>query len=200
VKNKIVVYDFDKTLTKRDTLLGFFLYAAAKDISFYFRGLVYINYMFFSKFGMMSNARLKSNGIKLFLSHLDKQELAEKLQTYHLQIAFNHVFESIVYDKNTTYYIITASFQEYVSPIFPSFVRVIGSTIKYTNGRASDLAYNCYKENKRKMMDGNYIDTLYTDSYSDFALAELAKEIRIVNKNKVIVCQGIDDFIKYFGE
>lgn len=201
MSGKVVVYDFDKTLTKRDTLLGFFAYAAPKNIRFYVGIIVYVFCMVLAKLRMISNRNLKSYGIRLFLKYLKPEDLKSNFQSYNKEILFNHVFDGLIYNSDTDYYIVTASFQDYVKPIFPNFVNVIGSTIKYSNGQAIDIESNCYQENKverLKQYKINVIDTLYTDSFSDLALARIAKKIIIVNKGKLITCEGVDSFIKFF--
>ena len=197
---KIIVFDFDKTLTKEDTLFGFFVFAGNKDFYFYFKVIYYVFLMILTKVKWLENRKLKSKGIKLFLSKLNKETLNFKFKNYHKKIQFNSLYSDLEYDEDTKYYVLSASFQEYIHPIFPNFVTVFGSTIKYKNDVANDLLINCYKENKVRLLKENNIevvDTFYTDSISDFEVAKMAKEIIIVKGDSFIRCSNIEDFINY---
>ena len=198
---KIIVFDFDKTLTKEDTLFGFFVFAGNKDFYFYFKVLYYVFLMILTKVKWLENRKLKSKGIKLFLSKLNKETLNFKFKNYHKKIQFNSLYSDLEYDEDTRYYVLSGSFQEYIRPIFPNFVTVFGSIIKYKNGVANDLLINCYKETKVRLLKENnieVIDTFYTDSISDFEVAKMAKEIIIVNDNRVTRCESIEEFSDYF--
>jgi len=198
---KIIVFDFDKTLTKEDTLFGFFVFAGNKGFWLYFKILYYLFLMFLTKVKLIGNANLKAKGIKLFLNPLTRETLNLKFKNYPKKIQFNSLYTDLKYDVDTKYYVLSASFEEYIRPIFPNFVTVFGSTIKYKNDVADDLLFNCYKENKMKVLNDHKIeriDSFYTDSFSDFAVAKIAKEIIIVNDNQLIGCKSIEEFIGYF--
>ena len=200
-KRKIIVFDFDKTLTKKDTLFDFFLFASNKDFHFCFNVIIYCFWMLLTKLNYLKNEQLKTKGIQLFLSSLSREVLNFKFKNYHKLITFNSMFSNLEYNEDAKYYILSASFQEYIRPIFPNFVTVLGSTIKYRNDVAQELLFNCYKENKVNLLkdrDIEVIDTLYTDSFSDFCLAKMAKEIIIVNNNRLIKCKSCEDFAAYF--
>ena len=68
---KIVVYDFDKTLTYKDTLFGFFKFATKKNILYPYKLSIYVLYMILTKSNFITNSKLKDIGIKLFLTNLD---------------------------------------------------------------------------------------------------------------------------------
>ena len=92
-QKKIIVYDFDKTLTKKDTLFGFFIFDAKKNIGFYFKVLCYFLFMILVKTSFISNRSLKNVGIKLFLSNLGKEQIRCKFLNYKSQISFNFLFK-----------------------------------------------------------------------------------------------------------
>ena len=82
-------------------------------------------------------------------------------------------------------------------------MNVFGSTISYKNNIAYSLLFNCYKKNKVQLLQQKgltKIDVLFTDSFSDYALAKMAKKIFIISKNQVICCDSISDFNKYFNK
>lgn len=200
---QVIVYDFDKTLTYKDTLFGFFKHAAKKDVFYPAKLFIYMSYMVNTKLGIASNDRLKSIGIKMFLHNLDLSELEKKFESYHETIKFNKIFDDLSFHKDADYYIVSASFEEYLKPIFPKTITVLGSKINYKNNKAKDLGYNCYKENKVSSLKNENIekiDILYTDSYSDYALAEIAEKIIIIKDDEETVCNNIDEFKRYFNK
>ena len=200
-KRKIIVFDFDKTLTKKDTLFGFFLFNANKNFFFYFKVAYYCFLMVLAKLNLIKNEKLKSRGVQLFLSPLSKEELKFKFENYHKTITFNSLYSSLDFAEDANYFVLSASFQDYIRPIFPNFVNVMGSTIKYKDDFAQGLLFNCYKEGKVQLLktqDIQEIDILYTDNFSDFELAKMAKEIIIVNANRLIKCKDHQEFASYF--
>lgn len=200
---KIIVYDFDKTLTYKDTLLGFFRFAPIKNLFYPCKVVIYSLFMILTKIGVISNGKLKDIGIKLFLKNLDNNLLDKRFRTYRNFVKFNKVYHNLVFNIDSDYYIVSASFEDYLRPMFPDFVTVLGSKIKYEDHRSVALEFNCYKENKVKALKNlniQRIDILYADSYSDYSLAQLANQIIIVNGDKEIVCNSLNEFKGYFGK
>lgn len=192
----ICVYDFDKTLTENDTLLGFFLYGLKKSNINYLKVLIYFCVMIAARFKLISNFTLKNIGIKLFLKNLNAKERNEKFESYHKKIRFNSLFKNTNFSNLSNIYIVSGSFEEYLRPIFPQNVIVIGSII------AEDyktLLFNCYEGDKIKALKnkGVYqIDVLYTDSISDVAMAKIAKKICYVKKDKILECNSYEIFLQ----
>ena len=200
---KIIVFDFDKTLTYKDTLFGFFKYAAKRNVFYPLKLLILYKSLVFSKLGILNNSQLKNIGIKLFLKNLDADDLKNKFLNFHKTITYNKLFYDLKYYKNTNYYIVSASFQDYLRPIFPNPVFVLGSLIKYKNKKANCLAFNCFEEAKidaLKKLNITQIDVLYTDSYSDVALAKIAKQTVVVNGDKTTTCNSLQEFNQYFNK
>ena len=199
--SKIVVFDFDKTLTYHDTLLGFFLLAGKKNISYPFKILIYVIVMFFVKFNLLSNIDLKRIGIFLFLKGINKIQLKSVAKEYISKIKFNNLFYEYDFKSKDKVYIVSASFSEYLKPIFPNNVNVIGSEICYEQDIVSGLKLNCYGLQKQKILKKQgvlFIDTLYTDSFNDFSIASLAKKIIIVSGDKKHECYSLKDFKSFF--
>lgn len=198
---KIIVYDFDKTLTYKDTLFGFFRYATKKDFKYIFKVVFYFLCMIFTKLGLISNFRQKDIGLKLFCSNVEPEILNHKIKTYYKYIKYNTLYKELNFNSVHNYYVISASLSEYIYPAFPDHVNILGSSIKYVNNRVIGLETNCYKSNKLfqlKKEGISEIDILYTDSYSDYSLASIAKKVIIVDKDNIIVCNHINEFKGYF--
>lgn len=201
-KKKIIVFDFDKTLTYQDTILPFFRFIAQKNVYYPFKVGIYYFFMILNKLNLISNFTLKDIGIKLFLKGIDKEQIEKKSIEFSKKIKFNNLFKRLSFNENNyKYFVITASFEDYVKPIFPKNVKVIGSKIKYINNTPVGLLFNCYGEEKLyslKSLNINEIDILYTDSLSDLYLAKIAKKIYIVKKDKIFLCNGVEEFIRFF--
>ncbi|CAA6820409.1 MAG: Phosphoserine phosphatase (EC [uncultured Sulfurovum sp.] len=199
--SKVIVYDFDKTLTYKDTLRGYFVYSGKKDLFFLVKNIIYFFSMVLVKLKMMTNVQLKEIGIKLFLSKLEENIFKEKALNYHNKITFNKLFESLTYRKENNYFIVSASFEEYLKPIFPEVVNIVASKMTYVKSKPVGIKFNCYKENKVKALREvgvETIDILYTDSYSDLEMAKIAKKIIIVNQDTLIKCSSFNEFKQYF--
>ena len=63
---RIVVFDFDKTLTYKDTLLGFFTTVGRERAFFLPKLMFYLFSMVQAKTGLISNTTLKERGVALF--------------------------------------------------------------------------------------------------------------------------------------
>jgi len=192
----IVVYDFDKTLTEEDTLLNFFKFNNKKNYMFYLKLLFYFFCMVATKVKLVSNDTFKNIGINLFLKNQTKEELSFKFFHYHKTIKYNFLFNQTDFKSIEKCYIISASFEEYLKPIFPDNVKVIGSKIDKDN---CFLEFNCYGERKVYALNQvglNSIDILYTDSISDLPLVKLAKKTILVKNNRVIECKTVKDFLR----
>jgi phosphoserine phosphatase len=197
----VVVFDFDKTLTYKDTLLGFFVIAGRERAFFLPKLMFYLFSMVQAKTGLISNTKLKERGVALFLKNLSVEKIQKYAKAYSRHIVFNKLYHSLQYAPNTHYIIVSASFEEYLRPLFPDFVEVIGSRLAYENDSVSGLEFNCYQKEKIKALSEKGIDSidlLYTDSFSDYALAKIAKKIVIVEKDKVTECKSIEAFREYF--
>ncbi len=194
---KIVVYDFDKTLTREDTLLGFFRHSA-KNESFYFIKLpLYLFCMVLAKIKFIDNTALKKIGVRLFLYGMSKEFLEQKARSYKDKIVFNDLYHDLEYKKDIQYFIISASFEEYIKPIFPDFVTVIGSKLDYERDIVKGLSFNCYKDVKKEALRKLGIEKialLFTDSYSDLALATISDKTIVVNREKLIECDSVELF------
>ena len=200
---KIIVFDFDKTLTYNDTLLGFFKIVSRRNIQFPLKLFSYIVLLIGAYLKLISNLKLKELGILIFLKN-EREAYVHKLSaSYKDKIKFNKLFYQYNFNCDYRFYVVSASFEDYLKYIFPENVVILGSQIAYLNKRVNGLKFNCYKENKLNALAEHgifKIDVLYTDSYSDYALASISKKIMIVKKDELHECNCIQDFNMYFGK
>jgi len=196
----IIVYDFDKTLTYTDTLFSFFRHCSKKDIFYILKLIAYFCIMLTTKFKFTSNNTLKQVGIRLFLYNKTRMEIQKLSKLFSSKIKFNRLYKELDFDKSNEYYVISASFVEYLVPLFPKNVKVIGSKLLYHDDLVKGLKFNCYKENKLRNLNLDKIDIFYTDSLSDYPLAKISKKTYIVDEDKMTLCIGIDKFLEYFNK
>ena len=106
------------------------------------------------------------------------------------------------FNKYENPYIISASFVEYISLLFP-MTTIIGSELLYDDyNTVRGLKSNCYNLEKCKKLNEHgvsNIDILYTDSISDLPLAEMAKAIYVVRSSKIIACDDLDHYKRILG-
>lgn len=195
--DEITVFDFDKTLTRIDTLYGFFK-ISSKGMRFkYIYQFIYLMAMILAKIGAISNDQLKSLGIKLFLYGRDKSEVENIGKLYAKSIEYNFLFNEASQLKYNVY-IVTASFDVYTKYTLPN-AYVLASTLKYENNKVIGLEFNCYGERKVNALfekGVKSINMFYTDSISDLPLAKISKKIYLVKKDKLILFKSLQDFIE----
>jgi phosphoserine phosphatase len=198
-----IVFDFDKTLTYKDTLFGYFIYCANKKKAiFYVYLVIYIFVLVLAKFDYFSNEYVKSIGIKFFLKNLDIENLNKISREYSKKIRLSEIYYNdylkYIKDKSINLFVISASFNEYLKYLF-SEDNIIASSMKILNGRPLEINFNCYGTNKvnaLKNMNIEKIDVFYTDSITDLPLVGMANKIYLVKKGKKIECNSTDDFLK----
>jgi len=197
---EIVVYDFDKTLTYKDTLFGFFKAVSKKNIFYPLKVSIYFFFMIIAKLKLISNTTLKSVGVNLFLKGLDKTFIQTKSKEYSKTVKTNKIYKQLI-DKNKSAYIITGSFKEYIQPLFPKNIKIISSKLDFKDNKVDKLNFNCYKENKIDALKQNgieSIDIFYTDSMADLEVAKISKKIFIVKKDDIIKVENIKEFCNFF--
>jgi phosphoserine phosphatase len=203
---KIFVFDFDKTLTYKDTLLPFFLFTANKDLWFIPKIIIYILMMCLVKLKFITTYKLKTIGILFFLKNISKNEIDEKAALYAKKIKVNKIYEDykLSLQSDNKVFIVSASFDIYLKYLFyEDNVTLIASSILFDKVFAIGLKYECYGYEKLKKLNQNNIhriNVLYTDSYSDAPIAKISDEICIVKGDKKKICKSYSDFKKYFNK
>ena len=203
---RVVVYDFDKTLTYKDTLAGFFTHCAKKNVLYPFKAFAYGVAMVWAKLGFIDNSRLKETGVKLFLQGKRRDEIIACARSYGDKIDFNKLFHELrerqaAAETDDAVCIVSASFEEYLMLLFSPEIVVTGSRLAYTDNRVTGLEMNCYKDKKVQRLLGSgitKIDVLYTDSYSDAPLARISDKIVVVSGDRQTVCDSYEAFERHF--
>jgi phosphoserine phosphatase len=183
----IIAFDFDGTLTDKDTLLGFFLRSKTK-----FRAIKILLYLFFAclcKVKIISNNSLKDFGVKLFLNGKSRTEINEIGEAYGRSISLNKIYDEYFKPLTGNALIISASFHEYLKFIFPDD-DVVASSLSYNESdKVTGVAFNCYKEQKLIALhkkDIRQIDVFYTDNIvADGPLVNISSTTVIVKSGSV---------------
>jgi len=200
---EVIGYDFDKTLTYNDTLLGFFCESAPKNLFYLPKLMVYFIGMVSSKFGFISNTDLKKMGVFLFLKGKTKEAVEEAALRYRKKIKFNKLYHDLTFEEEKEHIVISASFEEYLKVLFPSHVKVVASKLAYKDGKVYGLERNCYADAKKEILRKEGVERLalfYTDSYSDLSIAKMAEKTVVVKGDTVQECLGVDAFRECFDK
>ena len=159
--------------------------------------------MILTKYNIIHNIKLKKIGIYLFLRYANSSHLNDKLQEFSESnnIQYSKLYKGLIFDANTNYYVVSASFEEYIKPMFPVFVQVIGSKLAQDRKNRTVLEYNCFGKDKVTALFRhgiNHIDEFYTDSYDDLPLAKISTNIIIIDGDDLVRCNNIYEFIDFF--
>ena len=174
-----VIIDFDKTLTKRDslTLFTYFLWREKHvSVRIIFKLLnLSVKYIF----KKIDNNQFKDAYFKALM--VEKNEILTwfdeyvdtQLFTDNLNIA-GHIF-SVSSDDNI--YIVTASPKYYVSKVFPK-LKVLGGELIFDQSNFCVGYENCYATSKLSQLRSEQADIEYvfTDSLSDMSLIEACRK------------------------
>ena len=193
----IVVFDFDKTLTCKDTLFGFYRVCSRKDIAKLVKFLIYAILMVAHKLKFVSNENLKWMGVIVFLRGKSREHITKCANEYSNRIRLSPVYHTEV-KRYSNPYIISASFVDYLIPLFPA-ATVFGSEIEFDDNKVKSLKKNCYGKDKPQVLEEigiDHIDILYTDSISDLPLAKISKKIKLVKGDRIIGCHNLKHFIE----
>lgn len=174
------VYDFDKTIYDGDSTVDFYLFCLKKKPAL-------IKYIF-----------TQCSGLLLYIAkQCDKTQFKQKFHSFLNGIDDVDCYVSEFWKKKShkikAWYrenqqdddvIISASAEFLLTPQFPN---TIGSCVNKNTGAYESI--NCYGEEKVKRFLEKYpngiIDEFYSDSFSDYPLASIAKKSFYIKKNSI---------------
>jgi|GEM_PF-5610516 len=185
----IAIFDFDKTLTTKDSFLLFSLFAART----LHEKIVVLGLAILCKFGFLSNGSYKG----LVLDHVwldreigEKQELLRSFQTELKSIENRTVVNMLMqhHDNGDTVVVLSASPGFYLESHVHSWTAdaiVHGSSLADADGRITiDNLYGEAKARIARDLINQHAPSrviVYTDHLSDLALIKLATDVRLVN-------------------
>ena len=184
----IVVFDFDKTLTNKDTLFGFYSKANKRNFLFFSKRVILIFFAILFKMKLISNDRLKWVGIYLFLKGKTRTEMQNTGKKYAQTIQLNKVYEDVfLKTPRENRIIVSASLEEYLKPLFGG-ERIFASNLLYRDEKVIGLNRNMYRDRKKeqlKRVGTEKIDVLYTDSFADKPLMEISDKVFLVSGERI---------------
>ena len=190
-KAKLFAFDFDGTLTTRDTLIEFIRYACG-TARFLLGFLLYSLLLVLMKLRLYSNGKAKQ---KVF-AHFFKGMTIDKFDTLCQDFASTHrhllrpeVVSQLeqALSEGAEVLIVSASIDNWVQPFFPK-VKVLGTQIEVIDGRLTGrfLTPNCYGQEKvRRILTlhpdrSAYHLTAYGDSRGDREMLAFADEAQMI--------------------
>ncbi|MDH3378185.1 MAG: haloacid dehalogenase-like hydrolase [Gammaproteobacteria bacterium] len=183
----MAVFDFDKTLTDRDTLFGFYRTAAGGDPLFGLKRVLLIAAGVLYKTGLVNNRTLKHVGIYLFLKGKTRDELEIAARRYCEQIELNDIYLNHYQKINGQKWIVSASPEIYLRHLFPGD-QVAGTTFTFSGNKVMGLETNMFGQEKKRFLGEKgitHIHKLYTDSMADKSLMDISEDVYIVNKGHI---------------
>ena len=188
----IHAFDFDGTLTRRDTLIEFIRYVKGNK-EFLIGFLKHLHLLIMMKLGIMPNWKTKRIFFQYFFGGMTLEKFNEYCEKFAKEkasllrkkgmVAVNKA----VMDGDQVV-IISASIENWVEPFFrfqvSKPINIIGTKIQVVDGKLTGrfLTKNCYGEEKVRRLLEQYPDrkeyklVAYGDSRGDHALLDFADE------------------------
>ena len=184
---QIYAFDFDGTLTTRDTLLVFIRYAKGTG-AFLWGFLRHAHLLVLMKLRLYPNWKAKQRVFSYFFKGMTLEEfdaLCRQFAADHRELLIPEgvkVLQQAQAD-GAEVLIVSASIDNWVQPFFPD-VKVVGTQVEVKNGCLSGrfLTQNCYGEEKVRRILALYPDrsayhlTAFGDSRGDKQLLAFADE------------------------
>ena len=184
---KIVAFDFDGTLTTRDTLLAFIRYACG-SWAFAMGFLRYAPLLVLMKLGLYPNYHAKEKVFAHFFKGMTIERFDALCQGFaqdHQHLLRSQGIKTLMQaqDDGAEVVIVSASIDNWVQPFFTD-VTVLGTQIEVKEGVLTGrfLTKNCYGQEKVNRILARFPDrqdyhlTAYGDSQGDQELLAFADE------------------------
>lgn len=184
---QIVAFDFDGTLTTKDTLIEFIRYACGTG-AFVKGFLRYAHLLVLMKLGLYPNWKAKQKVFAYFFEGMKIEEfdgLCQRFAKDNQHLLRPKGIEAIqqALDKGAEVLIVSASIDNWVQPFFAE-VKVLGTQVEVIDGKLSGrfLTKNCYGQEKVNRILALYPNrseyhlTAYGDSRGDKELLAFADE------------------------
>lgn len=150
---KIYAFDFDGTLTTRDTLVEFIRYACGNR-AFCWGFLRYSPLLILMKLGYYPNWKVKQQVFSYFFRGMPYEEFAQlgrlfALDCQHLLRPKGVEMVKKAQAEQAEVLIVSASIDNWVQPFFPE-VKVVGTQVEVKDGHLTGrfLTKNCYGQEK----------------------------------------------------
>lgn len=184
---KVYAFDFDGTLTNRDSLLAFIRYAKGTT-AFCLGFLLHAPWLVLMLLGLYPNWKAKQRVFSYFFRGMPLEAFDALCQAFakdnrHLLRPLASQTIEKVRSEEAEVVIVSASIDNWVQPFFPD-VKVIGTQVEVINGRLTGrfLTKNCYGQEKVNRLLSlyphrqDYCLVAYGDSRGDKELLSFADE------------------------
>ena len=184
---KICAFDFDGTLTTKDTLLEFIRFAKG-TLAFGWGFMRYAHLLVLMKLGLYPNWKTKQKVFAHFFGGMtldDFDTICQEFTASSRYLLRPKGIETInqALSEGSEVLIVSASIDNWVQPFFPQ-VKVLGTQIEVKDGKLTGrfLTKNCYGEEKVNRLKAIYPNrqdyhlTAYGDSNGDKELLAFADE------------------------
>ena len=184
---KICAFDFDGTLTSKDTLLEFIRFAKG-TLAFGLGFMRYAHLLVLMKLGLYPNWKTKQKVFAHFFGGMtldDFDTICQEFAASSRHLLRPKGIEAIekALSEGSEVLIVSASIDNWVQPFFPQ-VKVLGTQIEVVDGKLTGrfLTKNCYGEEKVNRLKAIYPNrqdyhlTAYGDSNGDKELLAFADE------------------------
>lgn len=195
-KDVIAAFDFDGTITKKDSLPHFIIFCVGK-LRFVTGLLIFSPVLLLYKMGIVENWKAKEIMFSYFFKGWPIDNFNKKCRSY------SNLIKDIVRDStidkirehqqaNHTVVIVSASISNWIKPwaFENKIAEVIGTEIEINNGLVTGkfASHNCYGQEKVNRLQEkypnrkSYILYAYGDSRGDKELLEFADYPTLINK------------------
>ena len=195
--NKVLVFDFDGTLTTRDTLIAFIRFARGTAWLVWCL-LLLLPRLVLMKMGLVDNGLTKQRLFAMCFKGMATADFDDQCRRFAATIGWNvrrqetwDVMEKAL-AEGWAVYVVSASVDNWVSPFFPEPVTVVGTRVESVDGRLTGrfLTPNCYgAEKERRLKEvlpaldsdrAHYYIIAYGDSRGDKEMLAYADESHYV--------------------
>lgn len=189
---QLFAFDFDGTLTTRDTLIAFIRYACGTP-RFLLGFLLHAPLLVLMKLRLYSNGKAKQRLFSWFFRGMPLETfdaLCQSFASTHRHLLRPETVRLLqqALSEGSEVLVVSASIDNWVQPFFPA-VTVLGTQIEVIDGRLSGrfLTPNCYGQEKVRRILALHPDrsayrlTAYGDSRGDRELLAFADEAHLVS-------------------
>lgn len=186
---KIVLFDFDGTLTKRDTLFAFIEHAKGKT-TFWIGLLILLPWLVLHKFGILSSQKTKEKVLSYFFKGMEISVFDNLCSSFILKIdqlirpqAIKKI--KLYNQQNARLVIVSASIENWIKPwAVQQNLTVIATRLEVVDEKITGRIYgkNCNGVEKvnriKNEIDLSHFDTIiaYGDTPGDLPMLKLATE------------------------
>ena len=171
-KQKIVIFDFDGTLTTNDTLIAFIRYACG-NAAFVWGFLLHLPLLVLMKLRLYDNGKCKERVFGHFFRGWTEERFTQACGAFaasHRHLLRQQTINILrqAQQDGARVLIVTASIDRWVQPFFPD-VEVLGTQVEVNNGLLTGCFHtpNCYGAEKVRRVEECIKEASHITAYGD---------------------------------